>query len=246
MNREKRFLVAAALMAVALLFASRPILADSLSASYYVLSETDPDTNNNSGGVGLLMSTLGPDGLPMVNAAGLAALHDVNANGELEWWSPSYVTVLNNPIYPSTITLPFIDDYMYTNTTDLGHNGDDYEGFLTAEFQGNFNLASPGTVTFSVCSDDDEFVYVDGTLVVDNGGIHPISCASPTNLSLGGGTHSLDVFYADRENVGATFQLTADIGLTPPPTNAPEPGTLSLLSLGLIGLAWKPKKHLLG
>lgn len=226
--------------------------AGTLSGSYFSLAGSDPDVGNNQG-IGSLVTTvgagLGPDGLPVVNTASGpgAQLHDVNsATHELEWWAPSQdsnVSVLNNPVYPSQISLPFIDNNMYTNTTVLGQNGDDSSSFLTAEFVGQFTLPSSGNISFNVCSDDDEYVYVSGgafgsgTLVVDNGGIHGVTCTSgnenvPMLSGVAAGTYTLSVFYADREQSGAAFQLSSSLDLTPP-GNTPEPSSVCLAGLGL-------------
>lgn len=242
---------------VALLIAATgiPMHAGTLAASYFVMPENDPD--RGIGGSGLMVTTvgagLGPHGLPVLNASGLATYHDVDlATSEIEWYSPALdpnITVLNNPVYPSTIALPFTDNNMYTNTTVLGQNGDDSQGFLQAMFVGNFSLASIGNITFNVCSDDDEYVYISGgafgahgTMVVDNGGIHGTSCTGGNvNTSMlnnvAAGTYTLTVFYDDRERTGAVFQMSSTLNLLPPPTTGvPEPGTVVLFGLGLVML----------
>ena len=232
--------------------AEKSAQAGSLAASYFALGEGDADVGNNQG-IGSVSTVigagLGPDGLPLVSAAGLADLHDVNATGEIEWWAPAFdtnVSVLSNPVYPTSISLPFTDNNMYTNTTVLGANGDDATSFLTAEFRGDFTVAATSSVDFSACSDDDEFVYLSGgvfgagTDVVDNGGIHGVSCTSGNEnaallAAVAPGTYTLSVFYADRERTGAAFQLSSTLDLTPTP-DTPEPGTYLLFVSGLTGL----------
>jgi fibro-slime domain-containing protein len=244
MANRLRFLRMAIVAAVAVGFVPNPAHAGSLTASYFSMAENDPDVGNDQG-IGTVSTVvgagLGPDGLPVVSAFGAANLIDVNGSGELTWWSPAFntdVSVLNNPVYPASITLPFTDNAMYTNSTVLGVDGDDASAFLTAEFTGNFSVPDASTVNFNVCSDDDEFVYLSGgvfgagTNVVDNGGIHGVSCQSGNEntgllTNVAAGNYTLTVFYADREASGAAFQISSTLDLTP--TGAPEPGTLILL-----------------
>jgi len=155
----------------------------------------------------------------------------------------SGITVLNNPVYPATISLPFFYNNFYTDTTVFGANGDDYQAFMTAMFVGDFTLTTPTSIAIDICSDDDSFVYISGgvfghgTLVTDNGGIHPASCtAANTNTALLNnvvpGSYTLSAFYADRMHFGAALRIDSNLSLTAPGT--PEPATILLTVLGLI------------
>jgi hypothetical protein len=68
--------------------------AGSVSASYFTLTSANPDIGGPITGVviGLVKNTLGPDGLPVESTPGTFA--NVNANGELLWWTPQVGLVL--------------------------------------------------------------------------------------------------------------------------------------------------------
>jgi PA14 domain/Dolichyl-phosphate-mannose-protein mannosyltransferase len=65
---------------------------------------------------------------------------------------------------------------------------------FSASWAGSFLTARDGTYTFSTVSDDGSWVYVDGKLVVDNGGRHgPVEARGTT--ALGQGVHAILVKY---------------------------------------------------
>jgi len=121
---------------------------------------------------------------------------------------------------------------------------DDSNAFETAILTGNFNLAGDGTVTFNVGSDDDTFVYVDGVLFGQNPGIHGVTTVSFTTPELSAGSHQLQVFYADRQHVGAYLSLdvASDVVITAP--SVPEPASWSLMlgGFGLLGGALRSRR----
>ena len=201
-----------------------------LSAQYFDLSIHDIDTGyfTTPTGIG---STLGLDGMPTATGG----VHDISG-GVLTWWDPS----LNSNVKADgtgTVSLPY-NSNMYA---PMSTGTNDTYVYETAIFKGDFSLASAGTVDFVLGSDDDSFIYVDGKLFGDNPGVHGVSTVDFTSPELAAGSHSIEVFYADRDHTGAFLSLTlgansSAVVITAPPPGVPEPATWALM-IGGFGLA---------
>jgi hypothetical protein len=135
-----------------------------LSATYFEVPDgSDPDFNTNSTPNVALGSALGSDGLPVATSP--FGVNDIGPGNQITWWSPT----LNSNVTETgtgTINLPYSSNMFAPNST--GTN--DATFFETAFFKGNFTLSAPRTVTFSLGSDDDSFIYVDGVLIGQNPG----------------------------------------------------------------------------
>jgi fibro-slime domain-containing protein len=98
----------------------------------------------------------------------------------------------------------------------LGNEGDAYTDpfgiphnfHFTAQVSTQFTYL--GGETYNFWSDDDLWVFIDGKLAVDLGGLHPGASQSVSLDSLGlgiGQTYSFDLFYAERHDHGANFRM---------------------------------------
>ena len=183
-------------------------------------------------------SMLGPNGMPVVSSTSPGVSLVNPATNEIEWWSPSMdPDVIETGT--GTIALPF-DSNMYPPNSTGGNDGSAWE---TAMFSGDFTLGSSSVVSFTLGSDDDSFIYVDGALIGQNPGIHAVTTVEFDSPMLAAGSHTIQVFFADREDSGAALSLnllSSDVVITP---GVPEPGSWAMLAggLGLLA-AWSRRK----
>ena len=183
---------------------------------------------------GLVNTALGPNGLPVVSALGMTnygpsgpITQYAAGTHELQWFTPSGTHITADGT--GTIAVPFAGinhNFFPTGQTSNANF------FRTAIFSGNISLANSATYNFSLGSDDDAWLFIDGMLVGDNGGIKSGSPTVFNTGSLAAGNHSVDLFFADRHvtESGITFAPEFTV------STIPEPGSMTLVATGLVGV----------
>lgn len=138
----------------------------------------------------------------------------------------------NNSFFP-------IDGQLY------GNQGRTHNYHFTLQLEGGIAFQDPTAGVdriFTFTGDDDLWVFVDGKLVLDLGGVHGAvsgSFSEETLKALGllaGQEYALDIFFAERHTSESNFAITTTLDIRPPNT-VPEPGSLALVGLALLAAA---------
>jgi hypothetical protein len=190
-----------------------------LNAIYWEVADgSDPDFNvfSTPTGIGNLVG-----GVPTATGG----IHDLTSLDQITWWRTS---MNPNVIFTGTgtITTPYANFAMFPPNSTGSSDADFFE---TAQFTGSIFTASPKTITVTVASDDDSLVYLNGVYIGGQPGVKPIGSPSILTATTAAGLNTLEVFYADRENVAAA--LTLNVGI-------PEPSTWAMMALGFAGLGF--------
>jgi fibro-slime domain-containing protein len=179
------------------------------------------DYTSDTGLKGLVNSALGPDDKPVHAAAGPTE-QTAGPDSYAQWYNNAPdVNIAFAIEIPLTEVTPGLysfesDAFFPVDDQGWGNEGNPHNFHFTSEIHTEFNYH--GGEVFTFIGDDDLWLFINGVLAIDLGGVHPELTGS-VDLdaeadALGiavGGVYSMDIFHAERHTVDSHFRIDTSI-----------------------------------